>query len=204
MILCQVFPFWTTYPWHMAEKGKKIFPSISQSSWRILLDLSSASSISLPAPDFLASVLLWRKSPFGAATAESEQRDQLQEPGMSPAGRRARNAPTGPHPELQLLQAPSVSRFPQPSTCQSQAWMCQLSPGLLTRSESMQWQSRTAHPRPQHGKASQPCPPARRAQQVEGWAQGNELCQPTVPSAGLCHQLRECQENKQLGRSALD
>lgn len=186
----------------MPEKGNKNIPFYFPE----LLTVPTCMVCPLPAPYHCQLQISWpvpcpgwRKSLFGVAKAESEQRNLLQEPGMSPAGHCARNAP-GSHPELQLLQTPLVSRFPQPSTharakcgCASPPQGCPqvLSPGS----------GRAGQRIPDLSMAKPPSchPPARRTQQVKGWGQGNELCHPTVPSAELLHQLWSARRTNSTG-----
>lgn len=190
----------------MAEKGKKKHSPISQTSWQFLLGLSSASSISLPAPDFLAGALLWRKSLFGAAMAEPEQREQLQGPGMSPAGHCARNAPPEPHPKLQPLQTPSVSRFPQPSTGARAKCGCASSPQGCSHVPSP-GSGRAGRHIPTLSVAKPPScdPPSQRSRAGRGMSpKGMSSAIPQSPLQGSSTNYRTPGEQTARERSGLD
>lgn len=143
--MCQVFPFWTTYPWHMPEKGKKNIPFYFPE----LLTVPTSLVCPLPAPCHCQLQISWpvpcsgeslslgqprlsesrgtSSRNLGWALQDTEQEMLLQPPARAPTP--AKGVPFG----FQIS--------PALHTCQSQAWMCQLSPELLTRSKSRQWQS---------------------------------------------------------------
>lgn len=138
----------------MPEKGEKNIPLYFPE----LLTVPTSLVCPLPDPYHCQLQISWpvpcsgESLSLGQPRLSQSRETKLQELGMSPAGQCARNAPTGPHPELQLLQTLGFQISPAQHTCQSQAQMCQPSPGLLTHSKSRQWQSTS-----QTSQLSPPC-----------------------------------------------
>lgn len=185
----------------MAEKGKKktfpYFPDfLTVPAWFVLCQLYiTASSRFLGRCPALEKVSLWGS--HGWARAEGAAAGTWDEPCRTLCKKCSSRAPPKAPTAANLL---GFQISPAQHRCQSQVWLCQLSPGLLTRSKSRQWQSRTAHPSPQRGKASQlwsslPEEPSRSRDEPKG----NELCHPTVPSAGLLHQLQNAKRTNSSG-----
>lgn len=187
------------------KKGRKYSPLVSQSSWRLLpacfvlcqlcIIASSRFLGQYPAPEkaLAAPKRDWVIAERPAAgTWDESCRTLCKKCSYRPPPR----APT-------TANTLGLQISPAQHTCQRQAWMCQLSPGLLTRSKSRQWQSRTAHPRPQHGKASQLWYPYQKSPAGQGMSP-REQALPTHSS--LCRAFppnTECQQNKRLGREVV-